>query len=758
MTSQQIAWHAPAPRRVRWLVLALFVCLGGAEALAGPLRGTVRDAYTDEPVPGATIHIEGTDASAISDADGSFVIDDVDDAQVTLRVLSDLYAPHEQSFSLHVGASNDVLVLLEPASEVIQMTGQAPTAVIAPGQSRLDRLELRTAPGSRGDPVQAVRSLPGMSTAAVNSGTLGALIVVRGTAPEDSAFMIDGVPIPSASHFGDVQSIVPAELIDEVEFLPGGFDVEHGGATGGIVHVKTRRPDGDGYRGAAEVSFINAGGYFEGPLSRDGAWRIAAGVRRSFIDALFPIVIPEDSTVTFSTPPYYYDGQVRLDYEPSSRHRFTLLSLLSYDRMTFNSSSENPEDPALTGRLGLTSSFWRSALTWRYSDGGVENTATASVGGLVWDQNLSDEFWIDFQNFEVIARDDVKLRLSPWLNLRAGGSVTVSERETKIRMVMPPQEGSPEEPSFSTSPLIDMDQNDDDDLAAAYAAVDIDPIERLRVTAGVRADYFDRYRATRVSPRVHATLRVIDGWKLRASAGQYTRGAGISAEALADHIDPERATHYVAGTDVDLGAGLDLSLSGFYNHLDDLVVISQTPMSENPLDSYSNDGSGRTYGAEAVLRAKRDDFFGWASYTLSRSERRDADGMPLRLFDGDQTHNLVVVGSYQFGAWRVGGRFRYASGTPTTPVVGSVYQSDVGLWRPIYGAVNSERVEAAHQLDLRVDRRWDFEHWRLSAYLDVTNVYAHPQVYGYDYNYDYSKRTKFTDIPILPAVGVRGEF
>lgn len=758
MTREPDSRQAPAPWRLRLSILVLFLCLGGAEALAGPLHGTVRDAYTGEPVAGATIQIADTDASAISDVDGSFVIDDVELARVTLLVQSALHAPHEQSFALVPGAASSVVVLLEPASEVIEMTGQAPTAVIAPGQSNLDRVELGTAPGSRGDIVQAVRSLPGMGTALVNTGSLGAQIVVRGTAPDDSAFLIDGVSIPSASHFGDLQSIIPAEMVDEVEFLPGGFDVEHGNATGGIVHVKTRRPAGDEYRGMAEVSFINVGGYFEGPLSRDGAWRIAAAARRSFVDALFPIVIPEDSAVTFSIPPYYYDGQVRIDYEPSSRHRFTWLSLLSYDRMTFKDSSENPEDPALSGRLRLVSSFWRSALTWRYADGGVENSAIATVGGLVWDQNLNDEFWIDFENFELIARDDFKLRLTPWLNLRAGGSATRSQRESSVRMAAPPQEGNPEDPSFSTGPRIDVALADDDDHAAAYAAVDVDPIERLRVTGGVRADYFHRYDAARVSPRVHATLRVADGWKLRAAAGQYTRGSRISAETLANHLDPERATHYVAGADVALGAGFDVSLSGFYNDLDDLVVVSQTHMSENPIDNYTNDGSGRTYGAEAVLRARRDDFFGWVSYTLSRSERRDAEGMPLRLFDGDQPHNLVVVGSYQLGAWRIGGRFRYATGAPNTPVVGSVYQSDVGLWRPVYGPVNSGRLEAAHQLDLRVDRRWDFDDWRLSAYLDVSNVYAHPQVFDYDYNYDYSERTKITDIPILPALGVRGEF
>ena len=48
--------------------------------------------------------------------------------------------------------------------------------------------------------------------------------------------------------------------------------------------------------------------------------------------------------------------------------------------------------------------------------------------------------------------------------------------------------------------------------------------------------------------------------------------------------------------------------------------------------------------------------------------------------------------------------------------------------------------------------------WKLSAYVDVTNVYAHARVLGYSYNYDYSERTPIEDLPIVPAIGVRGSF
>ena len=63
-------------------------------------------------------------------------------------------------------------------------------------------------------------------------------------------------------------------------------------------------------------------------------------------------------------------------------------------------------------------------------------------------------------------------------------------------------------------------------------------------------------------------------------------------------------------------------------------------------------------------------------------------------------------------------------------------------------------MEDAHALD----RRWQWKTWSLSAYLDVTNVYAHARVLGYQYSYDFTERAATTELPFLPALGVRGTF
>ena len=91
-------------------------------------------------------------------------------------------------------------------------------------------------------------------------------------------------------------------------------------------------------------------------------------------------------------------------------------------------------------------------------------------------------------------------------------------------------------------------------------------------------------------------------------------------------------------------------------------------------------------------------------------------------------------------------------------MVGAIYSADQNVYVPTFGNTNSSRQPPFHQLDLRVDRAWTFDTWRLTAYLDIRNVYN--QANGSDriYSYDYSEEERGTEIPIVPSFGVRGDF
>ena len=63
-----------------------------------------------------------------------------------------------------------------------------------------------------------------------------------------------------------------------------------------------------------------------------------------------------------------------------------------------------------------------------------------------------------------------------------------------------------------------------------------------------------------------------------------------------------------------------------------------------------------------------------------------------------------------------------------------------------------------HQLDVRIEKRWIYDAWMLSAYLSLTNAYNRGNVEGFTYSFDFSESDSVTGLPILPILGMRGEF
>lgn len=736
------------------------VCLLGGAATAAPFKGTVLHGKTLAPIKGATITVVSSGATARSNRGGAYRIPDAPVGPIEVRIEAKGFVTVTETIDVRAdGTTEAVFVLLPPgaASEIIEVEDEAPDVTDAPGRQDLRREEITRIPGTRGDAITSIKSMPGVANADA-AGAGPGLLVIRGAAPEDSRYSIDGIEIPLVYHFFGLQSFLPSEFIETIEFLPGGFGVQEGRATGGIINIVTRSDEIKKLEGFTELSFINFAGFIQGPLSKKHNLQFAAGLRRSTIDLILPAVIPEDANISFSTAPQYYDGQLRVDWRPKPQHRLTVLGLMSFDLLTLINDNIDPNEPLLNNAtFENETSFTRLITTWKYSGDELESRLSGSVGTTGLRFQIGSDRFLDASVVRTEVRHD--LRWSPVKNVRVkvGGEGRLANGHFKVKLPLPPQEGSGNVPNFSSSAVVERDEKITNHIAAAYAMVDIMPISGTTITPGVRVDYFDRFSATTVLPRVALSQRITDRFKLRASMGAYSRPL-TQAEALPTYLKPELATQYVAGGDYNIGEGLQAAFSGFYTDRRQLVVQDPMAAELDPQNAYVNRGYGRSYGAEALVRAKRDNFFGWVSYTISRSDRVDGPENDRRLFDFDQTHNIILVGSYKWGKWEFGGRWQYSTGNPVTPVVGSIYLSDLNIYLPRLGEINGDRIDAAHQFDLRIDRRWEFNNWKLSAYLDVTNVYANPRTLGFTYNYDYSERQAIEELPIVPAFGLRGSF
>ena len=232
-----------------------------------------------------------------------------------------------------------------------------------------------------------------------------------------------------------------------------------------------------------------------------------------------------------------------------------------------------------------------------------------------------------------------------------------------------------------------------------------------------------RVRPVRLAVAAHVALK--------GAAGAYSQppDPGAFSRVFGDpSLRPQRGTQYVVGVDVDPTGTLHIEVEGFYKELRNLVVPGIVPGGP----ALVGEGIGRAYGGELLARQQlAHNFFGWISYTLSRSERyRDTIWVP---YDFDRTHLVNVVAGLPLPRnWDVGVRGQYQSGRPATDTSG----------------YNAARNAGYLRIDLRVDKRAVYRRWLLDFYVDITNVALLPEEVQPGTVIRY----------VLPTVGLRGRF
>ncbi len=707
---------------------------------AQPVSGRVLDA-TGKPVRGATITVQGGAAATVTTGgDGTFTIA----AAVgdSLVIAADGF---QSGLSAVTGAAvgDIVLLALDLEGEVIEVTGEAPA--IVPGAAKLDREELQRVPGTGGDFVRSLTAMPGVVNLQVPLGYNG--VVIRGSSPQDSRVLIDDFEVPVLFHNIGFRAVLPAEAIDSLDYIPGGFDVAYGRASSGIVALRTRA-GAEKRTTQAEVSFIDGGLVGQGPLGDKTRYMLA--LRRSTIDFVLPALIPDDVDLSLTTVPKYWDEQFRIDHTLSSDWKLTVSSLGTDDIFELYASKQDDEQDK---RFFNRTRFLRLTAAARYSNGPW--SANLALSGLLQQfvfEAGSNQF-IDVRQPNLTPRGEVtwlQPRLGPLTNVewRIGSEAVFGRSSARLALPLEVREGEP------------MPNYDPDDVAVTFSgkiwlpnhadwtALSANVHPRVRGTLGLRLDYFGRPDELALQPRGEVKIAVTGPWSVRGSAGMYRRPPEFQSEILESQLEAEHSTQFITGVQYDRGA-LRSQASLYYYDRSHLIT-------HNADTTLGNNGTGRTYGAELLGTYKQGPWFGWLSYSYSKSTRIDQPGEERRLFSFDQPHSLNAAVSWRHGKWQLGGRFQLYSGLPFTPALGAVFDSDRNVYVPIFAEPNSDRAPMHHQLDLRIDRDFRAGPVALTAFVDVQNVYLNESVVTYFYSYDYSERSAFKSLPLVPSLGLRG--
>ncbi len=742
-------------------VAAVVACAPTIAVAERAVEGAVVDAATGAPIVGALVLIG--DGEATTGADGGFVVGGVAAGRVDVAVVADGYGAYFGA--ARAGARLTIRLTAETGTtEVIRLHARAPTE--AP--LHLDAVAIRTQPGAGNDALRALQSLPGGARPPFGLGGLA----LRGTAPRDTRVYLDGIEVPLLYHFGGIASFMPTGAIDRVALEPSGASARYGRGLGGVALVTSRTGRRDRWRAGGEVSLIHAAAIGEGPGPLGGSWLV--GFRRSYFDGLIRAAKLELTLV-----PRYLDAQLRWE---SGDHRWMAIAFASDDNLALipGEGGAGGFDTSSVKSFGYSARFVRVGLRYRATRGPTTLTVLPSIGVDQLDANANHK-GLD----KGMHRTTVPLSLRAELatpalaGTLAGGLDGGWQRHAYDLLNTPPP--SPLDPSPDMVIGRSLSRWSADLgawLEQSWSLAD----ERVEVRVGLRGDHDGLAAQWTLDPRAKVTVHLPADSRLVTSIGRY------HAPPLVTDLDPifgdrvmlgSRALQVATTYQRDLGDAAEVSATAYVQTLDRLpvdAITAATPASANggtesggllgisrelvdtQFGAYSYReaiGIGRAYGVELIARKDLGRWTGWVAYSFARSLRTNPSRGPQEHpYVLDQPHALTVLGTVALGAhWRIGGRFRYTTGNPFTPVAGAYLDHDDD-WAPIDGPLLSERLPDFVQLDLRIDRTWRRSWGALDLYIDLQNVTNRGNAEGVTYNEDFTRRSLTTGLPIFPSIGV----
>ena len=716
------------------------------------LIGRIIERGTRSPVVAASV--EAADATAETDADGRFALRGLPVGPVKVRIVS----------SAHHNLVIDEIIEPGKVKEVEYRMNRkrygAFESVVRGARERKEVAvhevsvqELTTVPGTQGDVLKVIQDFPGVARAPFGLG----LLIVRGSNPQDTVVYMDGVQIPLLFHFLALTAVVNSDVISGLDFFPGNFSPYYGNAMGGAVEIHTRDPKHE-WHGAGHVDLYDGAAMVEGPV---GNGSFFASVRRSWVDEVLKAVVPSGLTVA----PVFYDYQVKYVHSLWGGQG-SLFAFGSSDALdVLDSNTARPISFASTIQFQRLAARWQRGFShgWRndavlsfgYDDTGAEAVNAIKIDATTWLANL---------------RDTLSYHPSERLSLQMGIDSSLRYYSYNVTLPLFGQPGAAfGMGGLAANPPQNVKANGPWAQPGLFAFADVALSSRLRVQPGLRIDGNSRIESGHAwwfDPRLSAFFTVGPKTVLKASVGLYSQAPQpqqFTATFGNPNLTYQRSFQYSVGVDQKLPFDVDLGLTLYDKYMDQLVTETDLTTSTGAPLNLTNAGKGRSYGLEVLLRRQlMRGFYGWVAYTLSKSTRLDDPSLGndgYHLYDFDQTHILTVIASYQTEHnWTIGTRLRYTSGDPYTPFVNGIFNANNASYECIAGTPDTARAPGFFQADLRIDRRFVYNNWSFTPYLDIQNVTNRANPEALFPNYNCQGYSTLTGLPIFPTLGLRAEF
>lgn len=704
------------------------------------------------PLIGVHIQIRGTSRGAVTNLNGTFVIDEVPVGWHTLEASMLGFATQEMKVEVRRQSTASVTFTLEDAplqldGIVVKPVRIAPETATLNGLQQLPAYRVERAKTFDEDIYRTVTRTPG-----VVANDFSSRFMIRGGEHDEVLVTFDGLELNDPFHLKDFGgggiSIVDADVVGAMTLSTGGYTADLGDRMSGVVQMKSVTPSADQAVTRVGLSLMNARFFSQG-RGQNGKTQWVLSGRRGYLDFLL------DLMQTYpSYSPSFFDGFARLSHQFDEKHTVALHGLLSGDQFKYLDITD-PNDQVNTnygnGYIWLN---WQTVWNPRLFSETVVST------GRVWRNRSGVDVRRDkLINFETDDarqfglfqfKQDWTLQLQDDRQTRWGFSLKKQRARYRYSSGQLIQQVGASQTSQKVTNRYAARQTATDPagvLFSVYGSQQRAFGQHIVATAGIRTGYASWSNDLYVDPRLNVQYSPARATLLRAAWGYVHQPQGIEQLYVEDgeqhYHKAERARHFVLGLDQTLDAQWALKFDFYDKRYTDVRPGYVSPAGDvaaffPEIDKYRtfwNPEETRTRGIElSLVKAAGEIITGSLGYTLSQAY--DVQQQTRYFKDHDQRHAALIDLNIQPGrrlminlAWQYHTGWRYADA-----VFDVTYQqgSDV-LFDTHFGARNAAHYPAYHKMDLRIARRFDINKQSLAAFIEIQNLYNRKNVRRYRY-------------------------
>lgn len=777
------------------IALALGLCLlqtisTGDRASAQIIRGQVTDAATGVSLPGVTIIVLDQEPllGTTTALDGTFRLEHVPAGRHTLRFTFVGYEPQYVRNLLVTSARESVLeiAMRESVTEMEEVVVRPdlqkdrPINYMAVSSSRLISMEEASRyAGGFDDPAALATAFAGVTGSLSDNA-----VVIRGNAPKGVQWLMEGMEIPTPSHFGNIVTIggggitaLSTHMIADFDFYTGAFPAEYGNALSGIFDLNLRSGNNRQHEHAVKVSTIGLDFASEGPLPALPGSSYLFNYRYSTFSLIGPL-LPEDAegiryqnlSFKINMPTgkagiFSFWGIGADDWSGQSADGLEQSINGSPENWTFNQDREDIESPTRFGTAGLRHRILLGDRAW------LTTTLAASGNGLRYELDRYSDDGASLSPREHIKSETGKLSLKSVVNTRVTAGHTNRSGATLNRLGYHQRIRFSEDPGTPLQTITDASGHTFHYQAFTQSRVDLDP---FAITAGIHLQHYGLTGCTSLEPRVG--LHYLAGKNLfSVSYGRHSQAEPIHiyfAHPDNRNLALTRADHFVAGYSRMLTPQLRLNIETYYQYLSNVPVIPDSSFSTINLeldwlvrDRMTGNGAGRNYGVEWTL--ERYFLGGWyalLSSTLFESKYRGGDNSWRNTrFNRNHATTLLAGKEWEFQDEKrmrmlgISGQINVMGGRRISPVDEA---RSHGLREVRYDETRafSRKEPPVLYAHVTVEYRSIARRFTSVWSMQLLNLTGYREFYGYRYNLRKSHIEEDRERIMIPNMGYKIEF